>query len=151
MKDIRYIADLLDTKYKLPNGWRFGWDGILGFIPGIGTLITDIFSFYILFRAAQMGCSPAVILHMALNVVIDNIVDKIPGLGLVFDFVWKANTKNVGLMDQYFSQPQPTTKRSKIIVIGTIAGLFVLFMACVTLTIFSVLWILNQIYKNIPG
>lgn len=151
MKDIRYIADLLDTKFKLPNGWRFGWDGILGFIPGVGNVITDIFSFYILFRAAVLGCPPAVILRMAINVVIDNIVDKVPILGFFFDFIWKANTKNVALMDRYFSQPQKTNRSSKLVVLTTLLGLSVLFFACIALTLYSLIWIFNEFYKHIPG
>lgn len=151
MKDIRYIADLLDTRFKLPNGWRFGWDGILGLIPGIGNIITDIFSFYILFRAAILGCPPAVILRMALNVVIDNVIDKVPILGFLFDFMWKANTKNVELLERYFSQPNKTNTNSKILVLTTLIGLTVLFFACVTLTIYTLIWIFKEFYKNIPG
>ena len=151
MNDIRYIADLLDTQFKLPNGWRFGWDGILGLIPGIGNVVTDIFSFYILFRAAVLGVSPAVIMHMALNVLIDNIVDKVPLLGFLFDFIWKANTKNVQLMEQYFNQPIRTRKNSKMLVIATLIGLTILFFACVALTVYTLIWIFNELYRHIPG
>lgn len=151
MNDIRYLADLLDTKFKLPNGWRFGWDGILGLIPGIGNIVTDVLSFYILFRAAILGCPPAVILHMALNVVIDNVVDKIPGLGLLFDFIWKANTKNIQLMDNYFANPHQTNKSSKTVLIVTLLGLFLLFVVLSALTIYILAMIFTVFYKNIPG
>ncbi|OYZ19279.1 MAG: hypothetical protein B7Y39_12135 [Bdellovibrio sp. 28-41-41] len=151
MKDIRYIADLLDTKFKLPNGWRFGLDGLLGLIPGFGNIVTDIMSFYILIRAALLGCPPAVILRMALNVVIDNIVDKVPVLGLLFDFIWKANTKNIKLMDDYFTNPQKTNKSSKLLMTVMILGLFGLFVACVVLSISILIWAFNEFYKNIPG
>lgn len=151
MNDIRYIADLLDTKFKLPNGWRFGLDGLLGLIPGVGNIVTDIMSFYILMRAALLGCPPAVILHMALNVVIDNIVDKVPGIGLLFDFIWKANTKNIKLMDDYFANPHKTNKSSKLLIIVMILGLFVLFVACVMLSISILIWAFSEFYKNIPG
>jgi len=151
MNDIRYLADLLDTKFKLPNGWRFGWDPILGLIPGIGNIVTDVLSFYILFRAAILGCPPAVILHMALNVVIDNIVDKIPGLGLLFDFIWKANTKNIQLMDNYFANPHKASKSSKSVLIITLLGLFLLFVVLSALTIYILAMIFTAFYKNIPG
>jgi hypothetical protein len=151
MNDIRYLADLLDTKFKTPNGWRFGWDGILGFIPGIGNIVTDILSFYILFRAAILGCPPAVILRMALNVVIDNIVDKVPGLGLLFDFIWKANTKNIQLMDNYFAHPHQANKLSKSVLIVTLLGLFFLFVVLSALTIYVLAMIFTAFYKNIPG
>lgn len=151
MNDVRYIADLLDTRFKLPNGWRFGWDGILGLIPGLGNIVTDIFSFYILFRAAILGCPPVVIFHMALNVVIDNIIDKVPFFGLFFDFIWKANIKNVALMDRYFAQPEKTRRSSKLLVAGTVIGLVFLFFACAALTIYTFIWVFNEFYKHIPG
>jgi len=151
MNDVRYIADLLDTRFKLPNGWRFGWDGILGLIPGLGNIVTDIFSFYILFRAAILGCPPVVIFHMALNVVIDNIIDKVPFFGLFFDFIWKAKIKNVAMTDRYFAQPEKTRRSSKLLVAGTVIGLVFLFFACAALTIYTFIWVFNEFYKHIPG
>tara|TARA_B110001454_G_C12723308_1_gene436517 strand:- start:58603 stop:59100 length:498 start_codon:yes stop_codon:yes gene_type:complete len=151
MNDIRYLAELLDTKFKLPNGWRFGWDGILGLIPGIGNIITDAVSFYILFRAAILGCPPIVILHMALNVVIDNILDKIPGLGLLFDFMWKSNTKNIQLMDNYFANPHLTKKTSGIVLALTLIGVFSLFVILAVSTIWLLATIFTEFYKTIPG
>lgn len=151
INDIRYIADLLDTKFKLPNGWRFGWDGILGLIPGLGNVITDVLSFYILFRAAIIGCSPAVLIHMALNVLIDNLVDKIPILGLILDFVWKANTKNIMLLESHLTSPESTKQSSKITVILSLLGLFVLLGLCITLTVYTIVWVIAIIVRNIPG
>jgi hypothetical protein len=149
-QDIRYIADLLDSKFKLPNGWRFGWDGILGFIPGLGNLVTDSFSFYILARAAMLGCPPFVLLHMALNVVIDNMVDKIPLLGFIFDFIWKANNKNVAILDRYFSQPHAANKQSKLVLLVTLIAIFILFIACLAFTFYVMAWLFELFVKNIP-
>ncbi|MBL7542325.1 MAG: DUF4112 domain-containing protein [Bdellovibrionaceae bacterium] len=149
--DIRYIADLLDTKFKLPNGWRFGWDGILGFIPGVGNLITDIFSIYILVRAAMSGCSLSVVSRMGINVLIDNIVDKIPLLGFLFDFIWKANTKNVELMDRYFANPDQVQKQSRRTLIICFIFIFLVFVACVTLTFLVLSWLVTEFVRHLPG
>lgn len=148
MQDIRRIADMLDTKFKLPNGWRFGWDGILGLIPGAGTMVTDAFSFYILFRAAVMGYPPSIIARMGINVAIDNIVDKIPLLGFILDFIWKANTKNVALMDQYMKEPQATRKSSIVIVIFTVIIIAIFYLICLALTVYAAYWIFRKFFPE---
>jgi hypothetical protein len=143
MKDVKYIADLLDTKFQLSNGWRFGWDGILGLIPGAGNLITDAFSLYIIFRSAVLGCSPSILLHMVLNVVIDNLVDKIPILGFFFDFFWKANTKNVRLLENYLKQPNASRKQSKLFLLLTGTLLISLFIVMIVTAILIVKWLIT--------
>lgn len=110
--DLKKLADFLDTKIKLPGGFKIGWDGIIGFIPGIGDFITNLMSIYIILRATVLGCSPAVILHMGLNVLLDNLFDLIPVLGNFFDLFWKSNTKNLALIDRYVQNPTKTARAS---------------------------------------
>ena len=148
MKDIKYVADQLDTRFQLPNGWRFGWDGILGFIPGVGNVITDAFSFYIIFRAAVMGCSPVVLMHMVLNVVIDNVVDKVPVLGFLFDFIWKANTKNITLLENYLQQPAASRQQSKLVLIIVSVLLTLFFIGTIVTSILFLNWIFSYIFSQ---
>jgi hypothetical protein len=129
----------------LPNGWRFGWDGILGLIPGIGNLITDGFALYILVRAAMVGCPPSLLLRMGLNVLIDNIIDKVPLFGIVFDFIWKANTKNVALMERYFDNQTPVVRQSRYILILTLVLILVLFISGLVVTFWLLLWLVEII------
>ena len=129
MQDIRRIAEYLDSKYKLPFGWKVGWDGILGLIPGVGDTVTNVLSFYIVIRAAQLGCPPSVILRMGINILIDNLIDVVPLLGNFFDFFWKSNTKNIQLLENYVAHPRKVTAASRIVVFLTLAlilGLMVL-------------------------
>ena len=148
MNDIKYIANQLDTKFKLPNGWRFGWDGILGLIPGVGNLVTDAFAFYIIFRAATLGCSLAVLAQMVVNIVIDNIVDKIPVLGFLFDFIWKANTKNVSLLENYLQQPDASRKQSKIFLFIVGVVLFLFFIGTIVTTFLIFKWLFSLIFSE---
>jgi len=148
VQDIRRIADMLDTKFKLPNGWRFGWDGILGLIPGVGTAITDAFSFYILFRAALMGYPPSIIMRMIINVAIDNIVDKVPILGFLFDFMWKSNTKNVALMDRYMADPERTRKASIVMIVFTVFFIVALYLLCLAATIYAAYWLFKKFFPD---
>ena len=148
MQDIRRIADMLDTKFKLPNGWRFGWDGILGLIPGVGDAITDAFSFYIVFRAALMGYPPSIIMRMIINIAIDNIVDKVPVLGFLFDFMWKSNTKNVALMDRYTADPDRTRKASIVMIVFTVFFIVALYLLCLAATIYAAYWLFKKFFPD---
>lgn len=143
--DLKYIATALDSSITLPNGWKIGWDGILGFIPGLGNIITDSLSFYILFRSAILGCPPSVLLNMGLNIFIDNLVDKVPVLGFIFDFIWKSNTKNVSLLENYLNNPTAVKKQSRWLLAGTFLILILLHVCCITLTVFAVSWAIDFI------
>ncbi len=141
--EVRKISEYLDSKYTLPFGWKIGWDGILGLIPGVGDLLTNAFSFYIIYKAAMIGCPPAVILRMGINVLIDNVIDAIPLIGNIFDFMWKANTKNVALLERYLEQPRTVTRSSRMVVALTLLLVAAIFIGCIVLTFYIATWILG--------
>lgn len=150
IQDLEYIADQLDTRFRGPLGFRFGWDGILGLIPGVGDLVTSSFSFYIILRAAGMGASPVVIARMGLNVLIDNVFDAIPLLGWAFDFVWKANQKNIRLLQSYSSQPQKVTWQSRFWIAFILVIVFALFL-CFIAGGFYLLWWVFSYLQNLSA
>ena len=62
---------------------------------------------------------------MLANVAIDVVVGAIPLLGDMFDVAWRANTRNVRLLDAWRESPK-TTKRASVLTVGAILlGLFV--------------------------
>ena len=131
-RDLDYIADQLDNRFRGPLGFRFGWDGILGLIPGVGDLVTSSFSFYILLRAAALGAPPVLIARMGLNILIDNVFDVVPVLGWIFDFMWKANLKNVKLLKDYSFDQRKVTLQSRLwvaLILILFLALFLLFIA----------------------
>ena len=135
--DIDTLADLLDTKFKGPFGWRFGLDGLLGLIPGAGDLLTNIFSGYIIAQAVIQGYPLSVIARMGLNLLFENLVDAIPLLGNIFDFFWKANSKNVELMRRYQQDPTKVKRRSAFLTSVILTGvlLFVLGVTAVSVMV----------------
>lgn len=131
------LARLLDAQWNLPFGTKIGWDGVLGFVPGIGDLATNFLSLYIVLQAALLGCPPIVILRMGMNILIDNFFDAIPILGNFFDFFWKSNTRNVRLIEAYQANPRRAMVRSRWAV-GTGIALVALFaIASLTIAVFA--------------
>ena len=141
--EVRKISEFLDSKYTLPFGWKIGWDGILGIIPGVGDIMTNVFAFYIIYKAAMIGCPPSVILRMGINVLVDNVLDAVPLIGNVFDFMWKANTRNVTLLEQFLDKPKKTTGSSRFVVAMTLLFVAVVFVGCIVLTFFLATWLLG--------
>lgn len=97
---LRNLAELLDSAIPLPGGYRIGLDGLIGLIPGIGDAVGACAGAYIVIRAAQLGASTALLVRMIWNVILETLVGAIPVLGDVFDFVWKANNRNVALLEE---------------------------------------------------
>jgi hypothetical protein len=117
-EDLRELSILLDSRFKGLLGFRFGLDGLVGLIPLIGDLITSGFSFYIIINAARLGCSPSTLIRMAMNVLLDNVLNVIPFVGNIFDFFWKANTRNIILLNQHLNQPQRVAWTSRLILMS---------------------------------
>jgi hypothetical protein len=118
--DLKSVADFMDSKFNF-FGIKVGWDAILGFIPGIGDVITNLFSFYILFQGALRGAPPVIIARMGLNILIDNVLDAIPVFGNFLDIFWRANSKNVALVDQYLMNPTRAAQTSKWVLASALA------------------------------
>ena len=112
---LRKLASLMDSRIRGPFGISFGLDGLLGLIPVIGDLITTVISIYILIQAVSFGCGPAVIMRMGLNLIIESLIEVIPFLGNLFDFFWKANNKNIILLEQHLVDSRSVQVRSRLV------------------------------------
>ena len=106
--------------------YRFGIDAIIGLVPGIGDAIGAIFSTYIVFQAARLGASRATLARMLGNVALDTIVGEVPLLGDLFDAGWKANTRNIKLLESHVERPVSTRRSSRRVVFLVGAGLLLL-------------------------
>ncbi len=105
LRRVRWLANLFDDRFRLPGtNRRFGLDGILGLIPGVGDAATGVVSLYLISEAWRLGMPLTRIARMALNVGIDTTVGAIPLVGDLFDFAWKANRKNVRMVLDHLEQ-----------------------------------------------
>ncbi len=117
MEQVARLSKLMDKQFSIPGtNFRFGLDGILGLIPGIGDISTFAVSCYLLTLMAKNGASGYVMARMVLNVLIDAIVGSIPFIGDLFDFAFKANTRNMRLMQEHFVEGRHRGGAWKVIV-----------------------------------
>ncbi len=111
------LAWLMDSSFRIPGTQiRFGFDGLIGMIPGIGDAVGAIISSHILTQAAYMGVPQSILLKMAFNIGLDAILGIVPVFGDISDFVWKANQRNVKLLSDYLEQPEKTVIHSRLFV-----------------------------------
>ena len=102
------LADLLDSRFRIPGlGVRFGLDGILGLVPGVGDVATLGPSAYLVWRAHRLGADRRTLARMAANAGVDFVVGGVPLLGDVFDVAFKANRRNIELLKRHLSERDP--------------------------------------------
>ena len=96
------LATLLDTALVIPGtGIRFGLDGLIGLFPVIGDAITTALSLFIVHEAYQLGAPGHVIVRMLGNVAVDGVFGAVPLVGDAFDVLWRANRRNVRLLQEW--------------------------------------------------
>lgn len=114
------FAKLLDSQFRIPGtDIRFGLDPIIGLIPGLGDVIGYIASATIVLGIVQKGVSGKVIFQMLGNILLDMLIGLVPVLGSFFDFVYKANDRNIQLLKEYQHQKDPDAVGDTLIVDGT--------------------------------
>jgi hypothetical protein len=99
---LRHVARLLDSAVPVPGtSFRFGLDPILGLIPGLGDIVSPLFTVAIIWQARDLGIPHVVMIRMIINAAIDTLVGLVPILGDLFDFGWKSNNMNLALLEQH--------------------------------------------------
>jgi len=107
------LSHVLDDWFRVPGtSIRFGLDGIVGFIPGVGDAIAGIASCVIILAAWARGVSYVTLARMLANWGIEVALGAVPVLGNLFDIAWKANRRNYALLTSSLADPQGVKRRS---------------------------------------
>lgn len=139
LQRLRKFSRLLDNAIGIPGTkFRVGLDPILGIIPGAGDFIGTALSAYIVLEAARMGIPKETLGRMVSNIVLESAVGTVPVLGDLFDFAWKANTKNIELLEAHLNISPEIEKKNRWFVFFLLAGLFVFSLGILTLGFFIV-------------
>lgn len=140
---LRTISWVFDELFRIPGtNFRFGLDALLGLLPGGGDLAGGAISAYAIVVAARLGAPPAVIARMTLNVAIDALFGMIPLLGDLFDASWKANRKNVDLLERYVLAPQQARRSSMLVVAVALLAIVLVLVGVAALSV----WVIRQIF-----
>lgn len=141
-KRLRRLAWVLDNSIPLPGGYRIGVDGLIGLIPGFGDAAGALLSSYIVVEAGRLGASKSLLLRMAFNVFVETVIGTIPLAGDLFDFVYKANARNVRLLEEHVREPQRQRKSNRAVATAIIIGV----LAAVILVVWAVIALLGALF-----
>jgi hypothetical protein len=112
LRRVRALALLMDSQWEIPGtGFRVGIDPILGLVPGIGDALTTLISLYIVAEAKRLGVRKRTLTRMLLNVGADAFVGVIPLAGDVFDAAFRANARNLRLLELDLLEQQERQQR----------------------------------------
>mgnify|MGYP001793417601 CR=1 FL=1 len=141
LKKIRQLSHVLDNAIPVPGTKaRIGLDPILGLLPGAGDTLTGLMSVYIVFQSARLGVPAATLGRMGINILFDLLAGTVPVLGDLIDVTWKANSRNVALLEKHVANPVPSRATDKAFVIALLIVLVALVLGIAS---FSV-WLVTQ-------
>lgn len=130
LRRARLVARVLDDLVPIPGtSWRVGLDPLLGLVPGVGDWIGWAASLHLIAGAARSGADAATLLRMAGNVLLDAVVGSVPVLGDAFDLAWKANDRNLALLEAVVADPGRIRRASRGVVAGVLGGTIALLGA----------------------
>ncbi|MCW6050929.1 DUF4112 domain-containing protein [Lyngbya sp. CCAP 1446/10] len=146
LRRLRRISHLLDNAIPIPGTrYRIGLDPILGLIPGGGDLIGSIFAGYVVFKSAQLGVPQETLIQMAANIVFDTVAGTVPVAGDLFDVAWKANVKNIELLDAHLGSPEPSKKADWLFVAALLLGLTLIVGGVIFLSVMLLGWLFRAL------
>jgi hypothetical protein len=105
-RNLERLAWLMDRAVGIPGTRiRFGLDALLGLLPVGGDVLTGVVQAALVLVALHHYRVPkSIALRMMGNVVLDIAIGSIPLLGDLFDVAFKANTRNLRLLEPYRGQ-----------------------------------------------
>ena len=144
LQRLRVLSHLFDDSMRVPGtDFRFGLDAVIGLVPGIGDATGAAMSAYLLVEAGRLGAPRATLVRMAGNVALEAVVGTIPLLGDLFDAGWKANLRNLKLLEAHVVDPVGTARASRGVVTGLVVGVVLMLLASAALAAW-VLWLLAR-------
>ena len=139
---LRRWSRLMDSAYGVPGtAIRFGWDPIVGLVPGVGDVATASFAMAILYHAYRLGVPRVVLARMTLNTLVDLAAGLVPFAGDIADVAWKSNSMNLALLERH---ERPGAKPSSgdwavvllaVVVVGGALALVLLSAALMAYTV----------------
>ncbi len=106
LRKLRRLAWLVDGAFRLPGTrFRFGLNSLIGLTPAAGDAVLALISLYIVNEARRLGLPRETLARMVGNVAVEALAGTVPVLGDLFDMGFKANLRNLALIEEHFGVP----------------------------------------------
>lgn len=102
------VERLLERSFTLPGTSQpVGLDAIVGLVPLAGDAIGALMGLYLVWEARNLGMSKWQIARMFGNVGLDAAIGAIPFIGVVGDFFFRSNTRNLRIVRRHLDRHHP--------------------------------------------
>lgn len=129
MQLVSRLSYLMDKQFRFPGtNFRFGLDPVLNLIPIAGDMTGLLISGGLLLAMIRKGASNKVVVLMTLNILLDATIGAIPIIGQIFDFFFKANSRNIRLMREHYLENKHQGS-GKAIIVWTVVIVVVVLIA----------------------
>lgn len=148
LRRLRRLSNILDNAIPIPGtSYRIGIDPIIGLLPGGGDFLGTALSAYIVLEAAKMGVSRTTLQQMVWNIIVDTLSGTVPVLGDLLDVTWKANTKNMALLEEHLnvSPFQPEKKVNWLFLALLFTVLLLVVIGVATISVMILRWLFEGI------
>lgn len=143
IRTVRKLSYLMDEQFRLPGTkFRFGLDPILNLIPFAGDLAGFIISGGLVLAMSSKGLTSKIVVLMCLNIFLDATIGAIPGIGQIWDFFFKSNTRNMKLMEEYYQEGKHQGSGKSTIFLA-LAALFIIFIILLVILWYIAAWIIS--------
>jgi hypothetical protein len=141
---LRSWADLLDSRFRIPGTEvRVGLDPVLSLVPGLGDLASPVFTVALLVEGLRRRVPKVILTRMAANALLDAAIGAVPVAGNVGDIFWRANTRNLALLERHARPGRPPERADYVFVLG-LAAIFGLLVA---IPFFVALWLAVLLFR----
>ena len=142
-ENLDLLAHVLDDWFRIPGtSIRFGLDGIIGLVPGLGDILAGLASCIIVVAAWFRGVPYVTLLRMVVNLGLDVMIGAIPILGDAFDIAWKANRRNYALLTRHLEQPSRRHWGDWLF----LAGVAIVIATILAVPVLFVAWLLHALF-----
>jgi hypothetical protein len=142
-ENLDLLSRVLDSWFRIPGtSIRFGLDGLIGLVPGIGDILAGLASCIIIFAAWMRGAPYVTIARMLVNLALDVIIGTVPLFGDVFDIAWKANRRNYALLTRHLEQPSRRHWGDWLF----LAGVAIVIATILAVPVLFVAWLLHALF-----
>lgn len=149
LEHLRRYSFWLDEGIRLPGTQlRIGLDPIFGLVPGVGDAAGAILAAAILVEAVRRGVTRFTLVRMAANIALDAVLGSVPLIGDVFDAAWKANLRNLALLERHMALPSAATRADRLFVIVLVGVLLALCLSLVVGGALLTVWLLKSVLKG---
>jgi hypothetical protein len=143
---LRKLSHLMDNAIAIPGTkFRFGLDPILGLLPGAGDFVGTALSAYIVLEAVRLGLPRETLGKMVGNILLESVVGTVPVVGDWFDFAWKANIKNLELIETHLGITDVSKPVNRWLMFLLVVGFLIIGIGLVALSVLVFKLLLNAL------